>query len=65
MSLQWQCQSVPIEDEEAVSECLRAMWEPFAIYKGEIWLKKMAQVEDDEPQSSTRHHNWAGTEMPE
>jgi len=41
------------------------MWEPFAIYKGEIWLKKMAQVEDDEPQSSTRHHNWAGTEMPE
>jgi hypothetical protein len=62
MPLEYQMANEPIEDVEAIELLLRAQWEPFAVYKGEVWFKRMYHNEDREPQSSTRHSNWMGNE---
>lgn len=62
MGMQWQLVSKDVEDDEGIEEWLKKNFEPFAVSDGQVWLKQQAWTEDDEPQSSTKHENWAGKE---
>lgn len=51
-----------LEDVEAIELALSQNWEPFAVYRGEIYFRRQFHNEDHEPLSSTKHPNTAGNE---
>ena len=67
MAIEWSLRDEDLDDEEAVIEALKGGYEPFAIYKGKLWLKVQFFNEDSEPKSSTRpeNRNWMGNEPDE
>lgn len=46
-----------LEDVVAIESALQQMWEPFTIYKGEIYFRRIVQNEDREARSSTKPEN--------
>lgn len=57
MPIEWQVESRNLEDQEAIDGLLQSQYEPFGLYKGELWLKRMVHVEAREPRSSTLEEN--------
>lgn len=63
MPLEFQMVSYAIEDQaEEIEVALQSNWEPFAVYRGEVWFRRQYHNEDREPRSSTIHPNAAGNE---
>lgn len=55
MPMEWALLTLDLDDEEGITKALQQLWEPFAAYGGELYLKQQVFNEDREPQSSTRN----------
>lgn len=51
-----------LDDLDAIERALSQNWEPFAVYRGEVYFRRQFHNEEREPLSSTKHPNAAGNE---
>jgi hypothetical protein len=62
MPLEHDMLRVELGDQDAIEQALSQNWEPFAVYRGEVFFRRQFHNEDREPLSSTKHPNAAGNE---
>lgn len=57
MPLEYAMLTESIEDQAAIELALQQNWEPFAVYRNEVYFRRQWHNEDREPLSSTRAEN--------
>lgn len=57
MAIEYAMLTVSLDEKEAIEEALQQMWEPFAVYRNEVYFRRQFFNEGSEPRSSTKPEN--------